>query len=313
MKDDKASNQQKFKPEKNKKRIEFKVPFSFSSLDKLKKRSEYFRKFVSYKKNSKLGALLENSDTGITREDYLSICLRGLVISFVATLIVSSTLLVLLRIDKAILISIGITIFFSIFIFFSRINYPKVYVSRKQKNIEKNLIPALEDMLVQLNSGVPLFDILVNISSSNYSSLSREFEKAVRKINAGLPEIEVLDELGKKNNSLFFRRALWQISNGMRAGSDISIVISDTVRSLNEEQLIQIQNYGNKLNPVIMFYMLSSVILPALAITFLTVISSLINLEKTITQALFIGFFVMILVIQLVFLGVIKSIRPSLL
>ena len=35
-------------------------------------------------------------------------------------------------------------------------------------------------MLVQLNSGIPLFDILTNISNSNYGELSLEFKKAVK-------------------------------------------------------------------------------------------------------------------------------------
>ena len=99
----------------------------------------------------------------------------------------------------------------------------------------------------------------------------------------------------------------------MRAGSDISIVIQDTVKSLSEEQYIQIQEYGNKLNPAIMFYMLSSVILPALAITFLTIISSIVGLSEALTQMIFLGMFVGVVVIQILFLGVIKSVRPSLL
>ena len=167
--------------------------------------------------------------------------------------------------------------------------------------------------MVQLNSGVPLFTILVNISSSDYGELSNQFKEAVKEINAGLPQIEVIERLGDKNPSEFFRRALWQISNGMRAGSDISIVIKSTIKSLNDEQLIQIQNYGNKLNPMIMFYMLSSVILPALAITFLTVISSLTNFSKQGTAAMFIFLFLFVVFLQLMFIGVIKSMRPSLL
>jgi len=123
----------------------------------------------------------------------------------------------------------------------------------------------------------------------------------------------VVEEIGDKNPSIYFRRALWQISNGMRAGSDISIVIKDTIKSLNEEQLIQIQNYGNKLNPMIMFYMLSSVILPALAITFLTVITSLVNVSSQTAQLFFFMLFIFVMFIQVMFLGVIKSIRPSLL
>ena len=127
-----------------------------------------------------------------------------------------------------------------------------------------------------------------------------------------MPQIDVLEELGEKNPSLYFRRTLWQISNGMRAGSDISVVIKESIKSLSEEQIIQIQSYGNKLNPLIMFYMLSSVILPALAITFLTIISSLISLPQTIANLAFLCLFGIVIFFQLMFIGIIKSLRPTL-
>ena len=168
-------------------------------------------------------------------------------------------------------------------------------------------------MVVQLNSGVPLFSIMINISSSNYGKLSDEFKKIVIKINTGYPQIEVLEEAGEKSSSLFFRRTLWQISNGMKAGSDVSIVIKESIKTLTEEQLIQIQTYGNKLNPLIMFYMMLAVILPALAITFLTIVSSLIGLPGNTTILLYIGLFVVVMFAQVMFLGIIRSSRPSLL
>ena len=157
------------------------------------------------------------------------------------------------------------------------------------------------------------FNILVNISSSDYGELSEEFKKVVRKINAGLPQIDVLEQLGENNSSIFFKRTLWQLSNGMRAGSDISRVIVESINTLNEEQVIQIQNYGNKLNPLIMFYMLISVIMPALSLTFLIIISSMLGLKSGIVTLMFIGVFVIVVIIQIMFLGMIKSIRPSLL
>jgi flagellar protein FlaJ len=167
-------------------------------------------------------------------------------------------------------------------------------------------------MLVQLNSGIPLFSILVNLANSDYGILSEEFKKIVKKINAGSDQAGVLEEAGEKNPSIHFRRALWQISNGMRAGSDISVIVKESIKSLSEEQLIQIQNYGNKLNPIIMFYMLISVIVPALSMTFITIISSLISLPKVLTNSLFFGMFFIVLVMQFTFLGLIKSTRPSL-
>jgi len=293
--------------------MKFRVPFAWGSFDRLKKRSTFFRRFVRYKKKSVLEQYLKDSDVDISREDYLSICFSGLVFAFLVVFLFASTALYFVGLQHAILISLGFAVLSAIFVFFSRFVYPKVYSSRRQKNIEKNLIPALDDMLVQLNSGVPLFSILVNISASNYGVLSEEFKKIVRKINAGLDQIEVLEEIGEKNPSIFFRRTLWQISNGMKAGSDISIVIRESIHNLNDEQYVQIQTYGNKLNPMVMFYMLSSVILPALAITFLTVISSLIDLTRSFTIGAFIGMFVVVFFLQIMFLGIIKSIRPSLL
>lgn len=302
-----------FLTKKKSAKIKFRVPFSFSPVDKLKKRSVMFKRFFGYKKESALRKALENAEIGLTREEYLSICLSGFVNFFLMLFVISSTVFILLSFQKALILALTFSLVFGGFVFFSRAVYPRVYNTRKQRNIERNLIPALQDMLVQLHSGVPLFTILINISIADYEELSLQFKKAVKEINAGRPQAEVLENLGKNNPSEFFRRALWQISNGMKAGSDISIVIQDTVDSLNEEQYIQIQEYGNKLNPVIMFYMLSSVILPALAITFLTIISSMVGLSEGLTQVIFIGLFVVVLVIQIMFLGVIKSVRPSLL
>ena len=293
--------------------MKFRVPFSTASLEKLIKRSIFFRKFIRVKKDSKLKNALAMCDLEIKREEYLAICLQGAVNAFIAVLLVTSLSFVLLRINYAILLSFIAGFFAGGFVFFSRSVYPKVYSNRKQREIEMNIIPALQDVLVQLTSGIPLFSILVNISSSDYGALSIEFKKIVRKIIAGVPQTDVLEEIADKNPSTFFRRALWQISNGMRAGSDISVVIRDSIKFLNEEQLIQIQNYGNKLNPSIMFYMLVTIILPALAITFLTIISSMINLNRFTTMGMFAGLFVFVIVMQVMFLGVIKSVRPSLL
>lgn len=292
--------------------MKFKIPFTFSELEKVKARSAPFKSFVRAKKKSTLQDFLDNTDSGLSREEYLSIVIRNTIYSLIISYVVMTAILFYFGVGSFYIISLIFAFFFGIFVMTSQMIYPRLYNSRKERNIENNLLHALNDMYVQLNSGIPLFNILVNISSSDYGELSSEFKKAVKRINAGYPEIEVLEELGEKNPSMFFRRTLWQISNGMRAGSDISIIIKESIKSLNEEQLIQIQKYGNKLNPLIMFYMLISVIIPALSVTFLTIISSLINLEESTTQFLFIGLLVFIVIIQVMFLGVIKSLRPSL-
>jgi archaeal flagellar protein FlaJ len=293
--------------------MKFKIPFTLSQPYKLKKRSTFFISKVRPKKKSKLNAYLKNADTSLNREDYLGICRRNFMIYLIFLYLIFTTILFALGVKKFLLFGILASFLFSGFAFISQINYPRIYVSRKQKNIEKNLLPALEDILVQLNSGIPLFNIMVNISSSDYGVLSEEFKTAVKRINSGEPDSIVLDDLGKENSSIFFRRTLWQMSNGIVAGSDMSIVIKDSIKALNEEQLIQIQDYGSKLNPLIVMYMLITVIIPTLSVAFLTIISSMVNISGTMTPLLFITLFVFVILAQIMFLGLIKSKRPSLL
>lgn len=293
--------------------MEFKIPFTSGNLESLKKKTTKLKYKIRPKKDTALQRYLTNLDVPMTREEYLAVCLKSAITTFIFAYIISSFLLFLGRVQFFYLLSLFLAFLFVGFIYLSQVNYPKLYNSRKQKEIERNLIPALQDMLVQLNSGIPLFNIIVNISSSGYSLLSEEFAKAARKINTGVPQIEVLEEMGERNSSVFFRRTIWQISNGMRSGSDISIVVKESVHALNDEQMIQIQNYGNKLNPLIMFYMLVSIILPALSITFVTIISSLIGLSEATSMALFAVLFVGVILVQISFVGVIRSLRPSLL
>ena len=293
--------------------MKFHIPFTFSNIDKLKNKSRFFSSRLKYKKDSKLGETLKDADIDITREEYLGISMKIFFNTFVFLFVVSTSIFAVLRVQRFYLAGFGLALAFAIFAFFSQRVYPKIYVSRKQRDIEKNLVSALEDILIQLNSGIPLFNILVNISDADYGTLSSEFKKAVQKINAGEPEAMVLDELGKRNPSVFFRRTLWQLSNSMRAGSDMAIVIRDSIKALNEEQLIQIQEYGSRLNPLVVLYMLISVIIPSLSITFLTIIASMINLPGDMIILMFVSLFVFDVLVQVMFLGLIKSKRPSLL
>lgn len=291
----------------------FRIPFVTSNLAKLKTRSKFFSSRFRHHKGSSLESYLKGIDIDLTREEYLGIVLRSFVNVFLILFILFSVILGIIGIGFFYIFSASIALLISLFVGFSQLAYPKVFVSKKEKDIEKNLVFALEDILIQLSSGIPLFDILTNISGSNYGELSVEFKKAVKRIGSGEPEAEVLADISRLNHSVFFKRALWQISNGLNAGSDMSLIIRENIKTLNEEQVIQIQNYGNKLNPLIMMYMLISVIVPSLSVSFLVVVASMIGLEKNLTIGMFIGLFIFVLFFQIMFLGLIKSRRPSLL
>ncbi len=293
--------------------MDFKIPFTAAPLEKLKRRSKPFLAVArASSRRAKLGNYLTYDEIDITPAEYRAISMRASLFALLWITLLAGLVLWLIQVPSLVLAPL-IGLLTALFVFTTQQNYPRMFHARRQKNIEKNLIPALQDMLVQLNSGIPLFNILVNITGATYGELSAEFKKAVRNINAGAPQIEVLEKLSEQNESTYFRRTLWQLSNGMRAGSDISIIIKESIRALHEEQLIQIQNYGNKLNPMIMFYMLSSVIMPALAVTFLTILSAMVSMQERTTYLVFIGFFLFIMFLQFMFVGVIRTLRPSLL
>ena len=187
--------------------------------------------------------------------------------------------------------------------------YPRLSVTKKVNKIEHFLPYGLHHLLIEVRSGVPLYNSLVSIAQSNYGMLSQEFKRAVNEINTGKSEIAALEMLARENPSLYFRRVIWQMVNALKSGADIGQTIKQIVDNLGEEQRIAIKKYGAQLNPLALMYMIFCVIFPTLGITFLLVISSFIGIGFDV-QYLLIGILVFLLMFQFMLIGLIKSRRP---
>ena len=166
----------------------------------------------------------------------------------------------------------AIGLFFAFVTFFYIKAYPKLLVKKKQANVERNILYALRHMYVQVTSGVPLFDAMVSVSQGNYGQVSSEFKAAIREINTGVPIDKAIDDLTELNPSMYFRRAMWQVSTGVKTGSDIGGILKNTIDYISAEQKIMIRRYGSQLNPLTVAYMMIAVIVPSLGITFLMVV-----------------------------------------
>jgi len=260
-----------------------------------------------------LGLNLREAGMKERSEIYLSMCMFATFVFFIFVSAVFTFMIFAFRMGNALLVGSVISFVFSMFVFAQQLLYPKMLARKKIKSLEQNLMPALQTIIVQLNSGVPLFNILSNLALGNYGELSKEFEKAVRDINSGKNQADALEELATNNPSVLFRRAVWQIANGMKAGADMSIVMEEIMDALGEHQMIQIQNYGAQLSPLAMFYMLGAVIVPSLSVTFIIILSSFISLSSSATKMAFWTLLVIVVFVQIMFLGVIKSRRPNLL
>ena len=293
----------------------FKLPYSLLPPKTLKRLAysflgigETLQDFFPFLKIS-----LKQAEFDTSAKEYLSMCFLSSIIFFLFFCFLLLVILLAAAVEKAVSFALTTSILITLFAFLQQIAYPKIFVNRRIKGIEKNLMAALQNILVQLNAGVPLFDILVNISRGKYGEISKEFSKVVKQINTGNSQVKTLEEMAATNPSLFFRRAIWQLVNGMKSGSDLAQVIKEIINLLSEEQILQIQRYGSQLNPLAMFYMLLVVIMPSLGTTFLIILSSFIALPLNILKIIFWGVYAVIIFFQIMFMGVIKSKRPNLL
>ncbi len=256
---------------------------------------------------------LKQSEIRINKIDYISYSLASSFILFILLFLLFAGLFEYFGHKNYIFLSV-LSSFFLIFLNFLRIlNYPRFITNRRVKNIEKDLLIVLRNMYVQVKSNIPLFTVMVNVAGQDFGEVSKEFKRMVKQINSGISEVKALEESATNTPSAFFRTVLWQIINGVKTGADISVVLKDLIEMLSGEQVDQIQEYGASLNSLALFYMLLVIIMPSLAITFLIASSVFFSKAIVTTKALFWLLYVLVVLFQIIFLGIIKSKRPSLL
>ncbi len=256
---------------------------------------------------------LKQSRVNITSKRYIAMLFFNDLVFFLLFFLMSFMVLFKVEVAFSWLFALLIAFVLTFFVFFQQLYYPKMIINKRVRDLEKNSLPALQNMLIQLRSGVPLFDIMVYIAGSDYGEVSHEFLRVIKEINAGKNQVEALEAMTLENPSAIFRRAIWQMVNGMKTGSDMTGVIKEIMSTVSQEQLVQIERYGGQLSPLSMFYMIMAVIFPALGVNFLIVIASFIGLADVTVKMIFWGVYSMVFIFQFFFLGIIKSRRPSLL
>lgn len=214
-----------------------------------------------------------------------------------------------LKFSLSILIPVALMILVFLMFFFMNIKRIDVTIIKREKEIDRDVLFAGRFLLVKLNSGRPLINSIMDASSS-YGVASKFFQEIVRDIDMGTPMEEALENAYKTTPSKRFRKILFQISNSLKIGVDISAPLEATLEEITQEQLIEIQRYGKKLNSIVMFYMLIAIVVPSLGITLFSIVASLISIKMDM------GIFTVVLfalaIIQVMFISVFKSIRPNL-
>lgn len=201
-------------------------------------------------------------------------------------------------------------IFIVLFYFFFNFNLLKVKSSiiKREKEIDRDVLFAGRYLLVKLNAGRPLINALADASKS-YGVGSKYFKEIVKDIELGKPVEKALADESEFSPSAKFRKILFQISNALKIGIDVTEFLEATLNEIAEEQLIEINKYGKKLNSVTLFYMLIAVVLPSLGLTIFTIVATLAGIE--VDMIFFMVILLFLIMIQVVFMIIYKSIRPN--
>lgn len=183
-----------------------------------------------------------------------------------------------------------------------------VAIRKRAKLIDKEVLFVGRFLLIKLNSGKPLLNALEEVSYG-FGEATNYFKGIIKDIELGTP-LETALERGTEycpSNSL--KKILFQITNALKIGVDVTNFLQAILDEISEEQLTEILAYGKKLSSLTMFYMLLAVIVPSLGMTLFIVIASMISVKVDMLTFVVIDIFLAF--VQLVFITLFKSSRPT--
>jgi pilus assembly protein TadC len=191
--------------------------------------------------------------------------------------------------------------------FFYLFHYTDARIGKIQRNVSKEVVFAGRFLIIELESGVPMYTAFQNIAH-NYEYVGKYFTEVLRRVDLGTPMEEAINEAVQLAPSDDLRRIFWQILNSLKTGSEISSALGSVIDQIVREQDIMVKEYGRKLNPMAMFYMMIAIIVPSLGTIMLLVLGTFISIRiGPLLLSLIIGLNV---IVQLFFLVTIKSQRP---
>lgn len=195
-----------------------------------------------------------------------------------------------------------------IFMFMYFLKLPELKIMKKEKEINKEIVFAGRFLMIELESGVPIYDTFLNVSKS-YKQIGKYFRETIDKVKMGTSMDQALAEATELTPSANLRKIFWQILNSMKTGADVTKSLNSALDQITREQQIEVQEYGKKLNPLAMFYMMIAVIIPSLGMTLLMALATFTGLKLSLISLLMVAGFVAF--IQFMFLTMVKNSRPA--
>ncbi|MEM4555043.1 MAG: type II secretion system F family protein [Candidatus Anstonellaceae archaeon] len=209
----------------------------------------------------------------------------------------------------------GLIIFLSFaisFLFFLLLHlaFPRLIARSIAAKIDHELIFVMRDMLIQVNSGIPLFNAIENIGNSNYKYVGPAFKEVANNVRGGSPLLEELENMAIKTQSIYLKKVSWQLVTAIRAGANLSSTLRSIVKLLVDYQFSLFKSFNAELNFIILIYLMVAAVLPTIGTTVLVIFSvfGMLGVTPEVLSAVVgIGFLG-----QMAIIAYVKMKRPSL-
>ncbi|MCX8175533.1 MAG: type II secretion system F family protein [Candidatus Micrarchaeota archaeon] len=188
--------------------------------------------------------------------------------------------------------------------------YPNMIAKSMAAKIDRELIFAMRDMLIQISSGIPLFTVIENIGEANYEYVAPEFREVARRVKAGGPLLDELEAMAIRTQSEYLKKTVWQLVTAVRAGANLTTTLKSIVKVLVDYQFALSKSFNAELNFIILIYLMVAAVMPTIGTTIL-VIFSVFGLLG-VTPEVFAGIVAMSFMGQLAIIGYVRMKRPNL-
>ncbi len=250
---------------------------------------------------------LKKAMLNYSSESYMRLCIiAGLFVAVVFT-----GFGFLLRLKKEYPLYILFFIFIAVFLVIFQLvkSIPYFTVQNRKGALESDLLYSARHLLLKLESGSSLVNSIESVSNLKTNS-SLYFKELMYDISLGVPIEDAIEKSILTSPSPGYSKFLEEISTSLKTGADLNKTLRSTIGDITRQHLIQIQEYGKKLNPMSMFYMIFGTILPSLGTAMLVVVSSFLPGMIIIDKRILLGVAVFVLFAQVFFILAFKSLKP---
>ncbi|MFA5246785.1 MAG: type II secretion system F family protein [Candidatus Micrarchaeia archaeon] len=189
------------------------------------------------------------------------------------------------------------------------IYYPTIMLRKIAQMTDNELVFALRELSLQIESGVTLYNAMLNVAQGNYGYASRAFSVTVRDINNGVPEKKALERMALRSRSEYMKKIVWQLLTALDSGAPLNDTLKKIVDNLMVDRRQIVKDFSASLSFLVLMYMLVAAAIPSIGMTFLILLSTFsgIGLGEEAYLVILFGTFLG----QIGLIGYINSTRPA--